>query len=114
MTYPLRLIRNVVTSPLTISVALRGILALLLILACAAFSVLAVGAFWWSWGTGGAVEVEGWLVYGAKTHRTPHALLPLPVESFQEDLPYDVQIELELVRPSRGSEEMGASETCEG
>lgn len=31
------------------------------------------------------------------------------MEQFQEDLRYDVQVELELVRPIRGGEEMGES-----
>jgi hypothetical protein len=96
-----------VTSPLTISVVIKGILATLLVLASAAFSTLAVGAFWWSWGIGGNVEVEGWLTYGSRAIRTPHATLQLPLDKFQEDLPYDVQVELELVRPSHTAEEMG-------
>ena len=33
--------------------------------------------------------------------------IPLPLERFQEDLRYDIQVEMELVRPSRGNEEMG-------
>ncbi|BEI89145.1 uncharacterized protein CcaverHIS019_0205070 [Cutaneotrichosporon cavernicola] len=107
ITFPIRVIRDILTPPLTISVVIKGILAVLLILASAAFSTLAVGAFWWSWGVGGNVEVEGWLTYGSRTIRTPHATLQLPVDRFQEDLPYDVQVELELVRPSQSSEEMG-------
>lgn len=95
------------TSPLTISVVIKGILATLLVLASAAFSTLAVGAFWWSWGIGGNVEIEGWLTYGSRAIRTPHATLQLPLGKFQEDLPYDVQVELELVRPSHTAEEMG-------
>jgi len=43
----------------------------------------------------------------SKTHRTPHVNIPLPLERFQEDLRYDIQVEMELVRPSRGNEEMG-------
>lgn len=45
----------------------------------------------------------------SKTHRTPHSLIPLPTNRFQEDLRYDVQVEMELVRPARGSVEMGES-----
>jgi hypothetical protein len=37
----------------------------------------------------------------------PHALIPLPSEQIQEDLRYDVQVEMELVRPPRGAEETG-------
>ncbi|KAL1405431.1 hypothetical protein Q8F55_009062 [Vanrija albida] len=107
ITYPLRLLRNLLTSPLTITVVIKALLLIIVIVASAGFSFLAVGAFWWSWGTGGNVDVEGWLVYGSRTHRTPHALLQLPHDRFQEDLPYDVQVELELVRPSRGAEETG-------
>ncbi|ORY34045.1 hypothetical protein BCR39DRAFT_518237 [Naematelia encephala] len=107
VTFPAHLIHQTLTSPLTISLVLKLLLLGALTLASAVFSVLAVGAFWYSWGTGGLIEVEGWLVYGAKSHRSPHTLIPLPVERFQEDLRYDVQIEMELVRPSRGSEEMG-------
>lgn len=107
ITYPLRVIRNVVTSPLTITVVLKALLAVFLVLASAVFSILAVGAFWWSWGTGGSVEVEGWLIYGSRAHRTPHALMTLPVDRFQEDLPYDVQVELELVRPTREADDSG-------
>lgn len=92
---------------------LKGVLAFLLIAASALFSFLAVGAFWWSWGTGGSVEVEGWLIYGSRAHRTPHTLMPLPIDRFQEDLPYDVQVELELVRPTRGADEAGASTKSE-
>jgi hypothetical protein len=49
---------------LTISVVLKLILLGLLTLASAFFSILAVGAWWYSWGTGGPIEVEGWLYYG--------------------------------------------------
>ncbi|GMK57219.1 hypothetical protein CspeluHIS016_0400530 [Cutaneotrichosporon spelunceum] len=107
ITFPIRVLRDVLTSPLTISIVIKGILALLLILVSAAFSTLAVGAFWWSWGVGSNVEVEGWLTYGSRVIRTPHATLQLPADKFQEELPYDVQVELELVRPSHSSEEMG-------
>jgi hypothetical protein len=37
----------------------------------------------------------------------PHALVPLPSDLIQEDLRYDVQVEMELVRPTRGAEETG-------
>jgi hypothetical protein len=112
------------TSPLTLNLILKLVLLGFLTLASSVFSVLAVGAFWWSWKTGGEVEIEGWLTYGyvfhlrsvsmfadpmdrAKTHRTPHAVVVLPMNRFQEDLRYDVMVEMELVRPSRGQEEMG-------
>jgi hypothetical protein len=39
-------------------------------------------------------------------------LIPLPNERFQEDLRYDVQVEMELVRPLRGQEEMGELRSC--
>ncbi|KAK1924178.1 hypothetical protein DB88DRAFT_270075 [Papiliotrema laurentii] len=107
VTVPLKLIQATLTSPLTVSLVLKLALLGVLTLASAVFSVLAVGAWWYSWGTGGAVEVEGWLMYGSKSHRTPHVLIPLPHERFQEDLRYDVQVEMELVRPLRGQEEMG-------
>jgi hypothetical protein len=48
-------------STLTVSLVLKLALLGVLTLASAVFSVLAVGAWWYSWGTGGAVEVEGWL-----------------------------------------------------
>jgi hypothetical protein len=86
---------------------LKAALLVVLVLSSAVVSVAAVGAFWWSWGTGGNVELEGWLVYGSRDHRTPHAVLAVEPDRFQEDLPYDVQVELELVRPSPGAEEMG-------
>jgi len=37
----------------------------------------------------------------------PHTLVPLPTDLIQEDLRYDVQVEMELVRPPRGAEETG-------
>lgn len=37
----------------------------------------------------------------------PHALIPLPSDQIQEDLRYDVEVEMELVRPPRGAEETG-------
>lgn len=86
---------------------IKALLLIIVIVASAGFSFLAVGAFWWSWGTGGNVEVEGWLIYGSRTQRMPHAVLQLPHDRFQEDLPYDVQVELELVRPSARAEETG-------
>lgn len=101
-----------ITSPLTISVVVKTALLALLLLASAVFSFLAVGAFWWSWGTGGSVETEGWLVYGSRTHRTPHAVLPINLDRFQEDLPYDVQVELELVRPHSDAPETGMPARC--
>lgn len=64
VTVPLKLIQATLTSPLTVSLVLKLALLGVLTLASAVFSVLAVGAWWYSWGTGGAVEVEGWLMYG--------------------------------------------------
>ena len=49
------------------------------------------------------------LMIRSKVHRTPHVMIPLPLDRFQEDLRYDVQVEMELVRPERGQEEMGKS-----
>ena len=37
----------------------------------------------------------------------PHALVPMPSDLIQEDLRYDVELEMELVRPARGAEETG-------
>ena len=64
ITVPLRIISRTLRSPLTVSLVLRLILLGFLVLSSAVFSILAVGAFWYSWGTGGTVEVEGWLTYG--------------------------------------------------
>jgi hypothetical protein len=64
ITVPLRIVSRTLRSPLTVSLVLRLILLGFLILSSAVFSILAVGAFWYSWGTGGTVEVEGWLTYG--------------------------------------------------
>ncbi|WVQ99334.1 hypothetical protein IAU59_006467 [Kwoniella sp. CBS 9459] len=105
---PFRLIRQAATSPLTISLILKLVLMGFLLLASSVISLLAVGAFFWSWSIGGPVEVEGWLFYGSKTHRPPHVTVPLPLEKILTDLRYDVQVEMELVRPTRGtSEEIG-------
>jgi hypothetical protein len=64
ITVPIRLIHHALKSPLTVSLVLKLALLGILTLASAVFSILAVGAFWYSWGTGGNVEVEGWLYYG--------------------------------------------------
>ena len=64
VTVPLNLIHRALTSPLTLSLAIKLVLLVMLVLASAAFSIMAVGAFWWSWGTGGSIELEGWLTYG--------------------------------------------------
>ena len=64
MTIPLNLIHRAITSPITLSLAIKLVLLGMLVLASAAFSILAVGAFWYSWGTGGNIELEGWLTYG--------------------------------------------------
>ncbi|ORX36695.1 hypothetical protein BD324DRAFT_461464 [Kockovaella imperatae] len=107
VTLPLKWIHNILASPLTVSVVLKLLLLFVLLLGSSVFSILATGAFWYSWGTGGEVELEGWLIYGSKNMRAPHTTLDLPIERFQEELRYDVQVEMELVRPTRGSEEMG-------
>jgi hypothetical protein len=67
VTVPLNLIHRAITSPITLSLAIKLVLLGLLVLASAAFSILAVGAFWYSWGTGGNIELEGWLTYGYAT-----------------------------------------------
>ncbi|WVF71523.1 hypothetical protein IAT40_006330 [Kwoniella sp. CBS 6097] len=105
---PFRLIRQAITSPLTISLVLKLILMGFLLLASSIISLLAVGAFFYSWSIGGPIEVEGWLFYGSKTHRPPHVTVPLPLEKILTDLRYDVQVEMELVRPMKGTtEEIG-------
>ena len=71
VTIPLRLAHKIATSPTTISLVLRLTLLLLLLLGSGAFSVLAVGAFWWTWTSGKAVEVEGWLTYGQASSPIP-------------------------------------------
>ncbi|WRT66302.1 uncharacterized protein IL334_003256 [Kwoniella shivajii] len=100
---PMRLIHHAITSPLTISLVLKLMLLGFLLLASSIFSLLAVGAFFWSWKIGGAVEVEGWLYYGSKNHRPPHTTVYFPLEKIEQDLKYDVQVELELVRPTKGT-----------
>ncbi|WVR06993.1 hypothetical protein IAU60_004031 [Kwoniella sp. DSM 27419] len=108
ITIPFRIIHQTITSPLTISLILKLILLGFLLLASSIFSVLAVGAFFWSWSTGDAIEVEGWLFYGSKTHRPPHVTVPIPMDKIADDLRYDIQVELELVRPTRGAiDDMG-------
>lgn len=62
--FPLRLLQRTLTAPLTVSLLLKLVLLLLLSLASLVISVLAVGAFFWTWSAGGPIEVEGWLVYG--------------------------------------------------
>ncbi|WWC89387.1 uncharacterized protein L201_004310 [Kwoniella dendrophila CBS 6074] len=105
---PMRLIHHALTSPLTISLVLKLMLLGLLFLASSIFSILAVGAFFWSWKIGGNIEVEGWLYYGSKNHRPPHTTVYFPLERIEHDLRYDVQVELELVRPTKGTtDEMG-------
>ncbi|WVW83846.1 hypothetical protein I302_105867 [Kwoniella bestiolae CBS 10118] len=105
---PMRLIHHAITSPLTISVVLKLLLLGFLLIASSIFSVLAVGAFFWSWKIGGNIEVEGWLFYGSKNHRPPHTTVYFPLEKIEQDLRYDVQVELELVRPTKGTtDEMG-------
>jgi hypothetical protein len=43
----------------------------------------------------------------SKERPIPHALVPLPTDLIQEDLRYDVEVDMELVRPARGAEETG-------
>ncbi|WVQ72565.1 hypothetical protein IAR50_002123 [Cryptococcus sp. DSM 104548] len=106
ITFPIKIIKQAVTSPVTISLIIKVILALFLAFASAVFSVLVVGAFFWSWSAGGAIEVEGWLFYGSKNHRLPHATIPIPPKRLIEDLRYDVQVEMELVRPTSGRDDL--------
>lgn len=47
--------------------------------------------------------------YRSRERPIPHALVPLPSDQIQDDLRYDVQVEMELVRPPRGQEETGQS-----
>ncbi|EIW70677.1 hypothetical protein TREMEDRAFT_73537 [Tremella mesenterica DSM 1558] len=105
ITVPLELIHQALTSRFTVGLALRLILLGVLVLGSGAFSVMSVGAFWWVWSSGGTVETEGWLIYGSTTHRLPHALINLPMDKFEVDLRYDVQVEMELVRPSHMTQE---------
>jgi hypothetical protein len=49
----------------TISLAIKLSVLGLLTLGSGLFSMLAVGAWWYSWGTGAPIEVEGWLFYGS-------------------------------------------------
>lgn len=103
ITVPLSLIHQLITSPLTLSLVLRLILLFLLLAASGVMSVIAVGTFWWTWGRAGDVEVEGWLVYGSKQQPTPHSLILFPTSlSFPEDVKYDVEVEMELIRPKGG------------
>ncbi|WWC61813.1 uncharacterized protein I303_104398 [Kwoniella dejecticola CBS 10117] len=105
---PTSLIQHAITSPITISIVLKLLLLGFLFLASSIFSMLAVGAFFWSWKIGGNIEVEGWLYYGSKHHRPPHATVYFPLDKIEQDLRYDVQVELELVRPTKGTtDEMG-------
>ncbi|KAK8864363.1 hypothetical protein IAR55_001610 [Kwoniella newhampshirensis] len=107
ITFPLHVIHQTLTSPLTLSLILKLVLLSFLLLASSIFSVLAVAAFFWSWSIGGSIEVEGWLFYGSKNHRLPHTTVTIPLEKILEDLRYDVQVEMELVRPPRAMEETG-------
>nr|XP_031863226.1 uncharacterized protein CI109_001098 [Kwoniella shandongensis]KAA5530298.1 hypothetical protein CI109_001098 [Kwoniella shandongensis] len=107
ITFPLHVIHQTLTSPLTLSLILKLVLLSFLLLASSLFSVLAVAAFFWSWSIGGSVEVEGWLFYGSKNHRLPHTTVAIPLEKILEDLRYDVQVEMELVRPPKAMEETG-------
>ncbi|CAD6588589.1 MAG: hypothetical protein TREMPRED_005102, partial [Tremellales sp. Tagirdzhanova-0007] len=104
---PLRVIHQTLTSALSFNLALKLAMLGLLTIFSAVFSVMAVGVFWYAWGRGSPVQVEGWLQYGSRAYRTPYSLIPLPVDRFLEDVKYDVHVEMELVRPARGAEEMG-------
>lgn len=64
ITIPLGWIHTALTSPVTISLAIKLSVLGLLTLGSGLFSMLAVGAWWYSWGTGAPIEVEGWLFYG--------------------------------------------------
>lgn len=47
------------------------------------------------------------LTISSRVHPTPYSLIPLPSSRFQEDLRYDVIVEMELVRPHKLAEETG-------
>ncbi|KAE8537826.1 hypothetical protein D1P53_005883 [Cryptococcus gattii VGV] len=102
--FPLQLLQRILTAPLTVSLLLKLVLLLLLSLASLVLSVLAVGAFFWTWSAGGPIEVEGWLVYGK--FRLPHTNLQVPLSSILEDVRYDIQVEMELLRPRKGPDEL--------
>ncbi|KIR55750.1 hypothetical protein I315_01631 [Cryptococcus gattii Ru294] len=104
--FPLRLLQRILTAPLTVSLLLKLVLLLLLSLASLVLSVLAVGAFFWTWSAGGPIEVEGWLVYGSRKFRLPHTNLQVPLSSILEDVRYDIQVEMELLRPRKGPDEL--------
>ncbi|EAL23557.1 hypothetical protein CNBA2040 [Cryptococcus deneoformans B-3501A] len=101
---PLRLLYQTLTAPLTISLLLKLVLLFSLSLISLVLSVLAVGAFFWTWSTGGPIEAEGWLVYGSRKFRLPHTNLQVPLSSIIEDVRYDIQVEMELLRPRKGSD----------
>ncbi|KIR25608.1 hypothetical protein I309_05546 [Cryptococcus deuterogattii LA55] len=104
--FPLRLLQRIVTAPFTVSLLLKLVLLLLLSLASLVLSVLAVGAFFWTWSAGGPIEVEGWLVYGSRKSRLPHTNLQVPLNSILEDVRYDIQVEMELLRPRKAPDEL--------
>ncbi|OXG54870.1 hypothetical protein J010_00202 [Cryptococcus neoformans] len=101
---PLRLLYQTLTAPLTISLLLKLIFLCFLSLISLVLSVFAVGAFFWTWSTGGPIEAEGWLVYGSRKFRLPHTNLQVPLSSIVEDVRYDIQVEMELLRPRKGSD----------
>ena len=47
-------------------------------------------------------------VYRSKLNPTPHTQVTFsPVKLFQQDVAYDVEVEMELLRPRLGSEDLG-------
>lgn len=64
ITFPIRKIYQIATSPLTISLTVKSILLASLLFASGILSTLSVAGTWYTWGRNGAVEVEGWLIYG--------------------------------------------------
>ncbi|WVN88271.1 uncharacterized protein L203_103473 [Cryptococcus depauperatus CBS 7841] len=99
--YPVRMVYQAITAPLTMSLILKLALLLFLLVASSIITILAVGTFYWSSSVGGPVDVEGWMVYGSTKQRLPHASVSLPQDKILEDMHYDVQVEMELVRPNK-------------
>ena len=70
-----------------------------------------VMGFWFRYGGGvglghmggkNVVEMDGWFVYGSKANPIPHSIIQFkPTQVFpDEDVVYDVEVEMELVRPT--------------
>nr|ODN88318.1 hypothetical protein L203_02930 [Cryptococcus depauperatus CBS 7841] len=65
--YPVRMVYQAITAPLTMSLILKLALLLFLLVASSIITILAVGTFYWSSSVGGPVDVEGWMVYKTET-----------------------------------------------